>query len=106
MRTSAVDVVASETGEPASRRKSVLALGMAVLAAKAVRPGVIQAKKKGKNCAKKEQQRCSNDALACKSSLATTCQQVDPARCVALLGCCDQCSATGFLTCVAALPPV
>jgi hypothetical protein len=96
--------MARDAVESASRRISLLTLGAAVLAAgAAANAGVTEAKKKGKKCGQKEKQRCSNDAESCKASLVPTCQQVDPERCIALQACCDQCSANGFLTCVAAL---
>jgi hypothetical protein len=101
MSPSAVDVVAREAAERASRRKSILAVGMAVLAAGAANAGVTEAKKKkGKDCKKKEKQRCANDAAACKPVVAAECGMADPAECLALQNCCDQCSANGFLTCL------
>jgi hypothetical protein len=101
MSTSAIDVVARAAAETASRRKSILAMGMAVLAAGAANAGVTEAKKKkGKDCKKKEKQRCANDAAACKVSLAPVCQGADPADCIALQNCCDSCSSNEFLTCL------
>lgn len=99
MSSSVVDTLARETIEQASRRKSLLALGMAVLAAGATTAGVTEAKKKGKSCKQKQKQRCSNDAAACKPQVAAICQ-LSPAQCLAAQNCCDQCSANGVLTCI------
>ena len=103
MRPRAFHTASQEAIAQASRRMSLLALGMSVLAATTVRPGVTDAKKKGKDCKKKEKQRCSNDTAACKASAATICQQVPSELCAALQACCDQCTATGFAQCAIAV---
>jgi hypothetical protein len=105
MITTSVDASAREAVDRATRRKSLLAMGMAVLAAGAANTGVTEAKKKkGKDCKKKEKQRCSKDAAACRPQVAAICQ-LEPAECLAAQNCCDECSANGVLTCILALSP-
>lgn len=99
MSMGAVDAVAREAVEQASRRKSILAMGLAVLAAGAANAGVTGAKKKGTDCKKKEKQRCSRDAATCKPLVASNCGMLSPAGCLALQNCCDECSANGLMTC-------
>ena len=102
MITSAIDASARDAVERASRRKSLLAMGLAVLAAKAATTGVTEAKKKGPDCKKKEKQRCSKDAAACRPQVAAICE-LEPAQCLAAQNCCDECSANGVLTCILAV---
>lgn len=84
-----------------TRRTSLLTLGGAGLAASLAMPQLGDAKKKkGKDCKKKEKQRCSSDAAACKQTVAIACQ--DPAGCFEESLCCEECSASGFLTCLIA----
>jgi hypothetical protein len=54
--------------------------------------------KKGKDCGKKERQRCNADAETCRSLILAQCE-LDPAGCQALAACCDTCSADGLLRC-------
>jgi hypothetical protein len=103
MTTSAIAATGLGAVERPPRRTSLLGVATALLATGAANAGVTAAKKQGKKCRKKEKTRCSKDAAACKTSLAATCQQLGPELCAALMGCCDQCSAAGFLTCVDAL---
>jgi len=101
MKMRAVHDPASGANDQASRRKSVLALGMALLAAGAASTGVTEAKK-SKGCQAKQAERCSNDAAACRSQVAAFCSGGgDQATCLAVQNCCDACSADGFLTCYA-----
>ncbi|MDQ2652253.1 MAG: hypothetical protein M3Z20_04325 [Chloroflexota bacterium] len=94
------DVAVRGTSDGVSRRKSLLALGMAVLAANAANTDVTEAKKKkGKTCKKKEKQRCRKDAATCKPQVAAICG-LGPAQCLAAQNCCDECAANGFLTCL------
>lgn len=84
-----------------TRRRSALALGGGILAARGVFPGVGAArKKKGKSCKKQETQRCNTDAAACKNTVALGCDPGDPTNCAAEKTCCDSCSANGFITCL------
>jgi hypothetical protein len=84
-----------------SRRASLLTLGGAALAASVTNAGVSEAKKKGKDCKKKEKQRCSNDAAACINTFLAVCE-LTPPECAALQACCDECSSDGVLTCLLA----
>lgn len=87
--------------EQSTRRKSLLALGMAVLAVGAAGTGVTDAKNR-KGCKAKQTQRCNNDAAACRSKVAAFCTGVgDQAACLAVQNCCDAFSADGFLNCYA-----
>jgi hypothetical protein len=74
-------------------------------AAHANSAGVSGAKKKnGKDCKKKERQRCSSDAAACKAFVPVACE--GSADCIiAATLCCEECSADGFLTCLLAATP-
>jgi hypothetical protein len=84
-----------------SRRASLRSLGGAALAANAATRDVSGAKKKsGDKCKKKEKQRCSNDAAACKNTVALGCDPMDPTNCAAEKECCDTCSANAFITCL------
>ena len=101
MGKNVVEASLREAGEQASRRTSLLALGMAVLAAGASHGGVTEARNKGKDCKKKEKQRCQSDVAACRATLAPFCAG-DPTTCIILGACCDTCSSNGFLTCLMA----
>jgi hypothetical protein len=84
-----------------TRRRSALALGGGILAARGAFPGVSTArKKKSKSCKKQETQRCNTDAAACKNTVALGCAPGDPTDCAAEKACCDTCSANGFITCL------
>jgi hypothetical protein len=90
--------------EGVSRRTSLLTIGGAALAATSAvaamaHPGVSAAKKKSSDkCKKNEQQRCANDAAACRSTQLAYCE--GNTDCAALLNpCCDACSVNGFFTC-------
>ena len=98
-----VDVLAQEDADRGSRRQSLVALGLAVLAAGAANAGVSEAKK-GNTCKKKAKKRCNADAEACKPLVASICQ-MDPVTCLAAQNCCDECSANGFVTCLATVIP-
>jgi hypothetical protein len=99
MSTQMFDALARRAAAGLSRRRSLFTLGGAALAATIAIPELGQAKKKkGKDCKKKEKQRCNNDAADCISTLQATgdCDAV----CLALLTpCCEECSANGFLIC-------
>lgn len=106
MSTHRIDGIARTAATRLSRRSSLLTLGGAALAAPLATQRLGEAKKKkGKDCKKKEKQRCNNDAAACLDTLTLACEG-DP-ECVAQFGvCCDACSASGFLACfVAASQP-
>jgi hypothetical protein len=97
MITQAFESVTRQAAAAVSRRTSLLTLGGAALAASIATPDVSEAKK-GKDCKKKEKQRCSKDAAACKTTVIDVCE--DEAACLAALTpCCDECSANGFFTC-------
>lgn len=98
------DVAARAASERASRRQSMMALGMAVVAAGATNADVTEARKKGNTCKKREKKRCSNDAAACKPLVASICQ-LGPAECIAAQDCCDECSADGLVTCLSGVFP-
>lgn len=103
MSTRAFDAFTRGAADAASRRNALLALGGAVLAASLVAPEAgVAKKKKGKDCKKKEKQRCSNDAAACKPTLLSICM-LTPQECALAAACCDECSANGFLTCLLAV---
>jgi hypothetical protein len=98
MSTHAFDAVTRRAAAGISRRSSLLTLGGAALAATLAGPQLgVAKKKKGKDCKKKEKQRCTNDAAACRTTILINCE--DPAGCPEFLPCCDECSANGFLTC-------
>ena len=82
-----------------SRRASLLSLGGAALAT-ATRTDSAAKRKSGNTCKKKEKQRCSNDAAACRNTVQLGCDPGDPTNCAAEQDCCDNCSANGFLTCL------
>jgi hypothetical protein len=123
MTTPAIDALARQAAR-LSRRRSLLTLGGAVLAATtatAVEPVSARKhknkrnnKKNGKNggkgnggdCQKKEQQRCSNDAAACKAAVQPLCNADNIEECLAIQTCCEECSAGGFLTCLLATQQV
>jgi hypothetical protein len=97
----ALDDVAREAVAMPSRRKSLLALGAAMLAAGASNAGLTEARKKGKSSKKKNKKRCKKDAAACKTTIQVAlCPDADPALCIAAQKCCDTCSANGFLVCL------
>lgn len=106
MSTPAFDAV-TRRAAGLSRRGSLLTLGGAALAAGLAVPRLGDAKKKkkkGKDCKKKEQQRCNNDISACETTVLINCQ--DPEGCPEALLCCQSCSASGFLSClIASLQP-
>jgi hypothetical protein len=99
MNSQVLESVTRRAAAAVSRRSSLVTLGGTALAASLAMPGVSEAKKKkGKDCKKKEKQRCSNDTADCIATLQAT-PSCD-ATCVALLTpCCETCSANGFLTC-------
>jgi hypothetical protein len=104
MNSQALETATRRAAAAVSRRSSFLTLGGAALAATMARPDIGEAKKKGKNCKKKEKQRCNNDTDACISTLTTAC--MGDATCIAeLTPCCETCSANGFLTCFIAASP-
>ncbi len=85
-----------------TRRRSLRALGGAALTATTFAlPDRAAArnkkKKKGKTCQDRERQRCAIDADACHDTTLRTC--TTPGGCLYTLVCCDECTATGFLTC-------
>jgi hypothetical protein len=85
-----------------SRRRSLLSLGGAALAATVTSPRLSAAKKKNKkgaDCKQKEKQRCSKDAAACKATITPLCSPDNPAACLAVQACCEECSANGLVTC-------
>jgi hypothetical protein len=83
-----------------TRRRSVRALGGAALAATTFalpERATARKKKKGKTCQDRERQRCAIDAEACHDTTLRTCTVIG--GCLYTLVCCDECTATGFLTC-------
>jgi hypothetical protein len=103
MSTSAFETLTRQAADAVSRRSSLLTLGGAAVAAGVTNTGVSDAKKKkGKDCKKKEKQRCNNDAAACKATIQPLCDPGDPASCLEAQACCEECSADGFLTCLLA----
>ena len=99
MSIKAFDTVTHRALEGISRRRSLLTLGGAAVGVTIAKPTIGEAKKKG-TFKKKEQQRCSNDAAACRATVLVVCQPPDSDRCLALQDCCDTCSANGFATCL------
>lgn len=87
-----------------SRRRSLLLLGGAVATTLTVAEPVAARKnrrqRKGADCQKRERQRCSNDAGACKASVLPLCSPLNPDGCLTIQACCEACSADGFLTCI------
>jgi hypothetical protein len=102
MDTNAFDTVTRAATAAVSRRGSLLMLGGAALGAAGATPSVGEAKKKkGKDCKKKAKQRCSNDTAACIAEAPVACE--GDAECIAdVIGCCNNCSANAFLTCLIA----
>ena len=122
MTTPTIDALAHHAAR-LSRRRSLLSFGGAVLAATtaaAVEPGLARKrrnnnrKKNKKNggkgnvgeCQKQEEERCSNDAAACKATVQPLCNADNVADCIAIQTCCEECSAGGYLTCILAAQPV
>jgi hypothetical protein len=102
MSTHAFDAVTRRAAAGRSRRRSLLTLSGAALAATIATPARSEAKqRKGPDCKQKEKQRCNSDAAACKATVNAICE-LEPAQCAAMLACCETCSARGFLTCFAA----
>lgn len=58
-------------------------------------------KKKGPDCGKRAQQRCSSDVETCRTMIMGRCED-PPEYCLTLAACCDTCSANGVLTCLLA----
>ncbi|MDQ2653141.1 MAG: hypothetical protein M3Z20_08855 [Chloroflexota bacterium] len=56
-------------------------------------------KKKGSDCGKRAQQRCSNDVETCRAMYMSRCKDA-PEYCLTIAACCDTCSADGMLTCL------
>lgn len=128
MTTPTIDTLAHHAAR-LSRRRTLLSLGGAVLAATtavAAEPGYARKHKKNKHnrkrnqnngergnggkgnggvCLNKEQERCSNDAAACKASVQPLCNADNVAECLAIQTCCEECSAGGFITCLLAAQP-
>jgi hypothetical protein len=111
MTTPTIDALAHHAAR-LSRRRTFLTLGGAVFAAtpaanvEPVSAGKNKNNKKknrgrgnGGDCKKREQQRCSADAAACKGTVQPLCNDLSAAECIAIRACCDECSAEGFLTC-------
>ena len=100
MRTHVLNLLTRRAASQVTRRHSLLTLGGAALSATAIaQPERASArKKKGKDCGKKERQRCNADAETCRSLILAQCE-LDPAGCQALAACCDTCSADGLLRC-------
>lgn len=114
MTTQTIDALAHHAAR-LSPRRSFLTLGGAVLVAAAVAAVEPVSARKNKNnkkknrgkgnagdCGKREQQRCSADAEACKVTVQPLCNDLSAAECIAIRACCDACSAEGFLTCLVA----
>jgi hypothetical protein len=104
MRTHVLNLLTRRAASQVTRRHSLLTLGGAALSATAIaQPEPASArKKKGKDCGKKEQQRCARDAEACRLTVLLNCTQ--PGECGEAARCCDECTATGFATCALAQP--
>lgn len=98
MRTGPFDTVTRHAGAAVSRRTSLLTLGVAPFAAAATRPDISSAKKKsGIDCKKKEKQRCTNDAAACRATVTAVFCPGRADYCAKVLPSCDECTADGFL---------
>jgi len=86
-----------------SSRRSTLAAMLAAAGGLAVlTTGEAKQKNKkntGKDCGKKERQRCNADAETCRTLILGQCQ-ADPALCQGQAACCDACSADGLLRCL------
>lgn len=96
----------SQPAPACTRRTSLRALGSAALAAFALAlPNNVTARKhrkrkkqkRGDSCGDRERQRCVVDAEACHATVLRTCAETG--GCGYALFCCDQCTATGFITC-------
>lgn len=125
MKTQPIDALALHAAR-LSRRRSLLTLGGALIAATtaSVEPGSARNKHnsnrknnnknkkngqkgKGADCQEREQQRCSADAAACQATAQFLCdvENVEVAQCLAVRTCCEECSAGGLLTCLRAAQP-
>jgi hypothetical protein len=104
MRTHVLNLITRRAASQITRRHSLLTLGGAALSATAIaQPERATArKKKGKDCQKKERQRCANDAEACRLTVLLSCGQ--PGACGEAARCCDECTAAGFAACALAQP--
>jgi hypothetical protein len=103
MNSRAFEALTRRTAGGISRRSSLLSLGGAALAATLVTGDVTAAKKKkksGDKCKEKETKRCNKDAASCKDTVQPLCDPADPATCLILQNCCEECSANGFLECL------
>jgi hypothetical protein len=97
----ALDDVAREAVAMPSQRKSLLALGAAMLAAGTSNAGLSEARKKGKSSKKRNRKRCKKDAAACKTTIQVAlCPDADPALCITAQKCCDTCSVNGVMVCL------
>lgn len=105
MQTHVLDIITRRAARQINRRHSLLTLDGAALAATAIaQPERASAgKKQGKDCQKKERQRCANDSEACRLTVLLNCET--PGGCGVAARCCDECTATGFATCSLAQPP-
>ena len=56
-------------------------------------------KKKGPDCGKRAEQRCSSDIETCRALIMGRCED-SLEYCLTLAACCDTCSANGVLTCL------
>jgi hypothetical protein len=101
MSTTVPDAPVQGALEQASRRESLLALGLAAVAMGGANAGVTEARKR-KRCKGKRRERCSTDAAACKEVLAPMCPDPEHPACIAIAKCCDECTAEGFARCYAA----
>jgi hypothetical protein len=100
MPTHGIESIARRAAFSVSRRRSLVTLGGAALAAPLASPRLSGAKNRtrGKDCKKKEKQRCNSDIAACKGTVLLSCP--DPAGCPAAQFCCEDCSASGFIACL------
>jgi hypothetical protein len=99
-----LDIIMRRAARQVTRRTSLLTLGGAAIAATTIaQPERASArKKKGKDCGKKERQRCANDIEACRLTVLLNCGQ--PGGCSDAARCCEACTAAGFATCALAQP--
>jgi hypothetical protein len=81
-----------------SRRATFATMLAAAGGLAALATGEAKQKKKGKDCGKKERQRCNADAETCRNLILAQCE-LEPASCQAVAACCDTCSADGLLRC-------
>jgi hypothetical protein len=103
MHSTAFATLTRRTVQGITRRSSLLTLGGAALAATIASPDVSAAKKKKKSGDRgkdKEKKRCNKDAEACKDTVQTLCDPADPATCLIIQNCCEECSANGFVECL------